>query len=208
MKTFSIFLFLFFFSISAYAQDTLYRTNGSKLIVKVLEVNAQTVKYKRTTNLDGPLYTIASAEVLKIAYSNGEVDVFSAAPGQSKSNPGLGKMYDYRMDSIFRPWYISANMFDLTIGIFSVNVEYDINKQLTIRVPVSSGIYGIQSMISSNDPDVFYYNQYKKFSTGLELHFFPNASYARSFYIGPAIAYGELEAPYQYYYYPNPNPIT
>ncbi len=205
MKIFSIFLFLFFFSISTYAQDTLYRVNGSKIIVKVLEVNTQTVKYKRTTNLDGPLYVIESSEVLKIVYSNGDVDVFKAAPGQIGANPlGLSKAYDYRLDSIFRPWYISANVFDLVFGIFSVNVEYDVTKQLTVRVPVSSGIYGIQSMTSRNESDVFYYNRYKKYSTGLELHFFPNASYTRSFYIGPAIAYGELEAERQYYNYPAP----
>jgi hypothetical protein len=44
-----------------------------------LEVTSSEVKYKKTENLDGPIFTILKSEVLIIRYKNGTKDVFSNA---------------------------------------------------------------------------------------------------------------------------------
>jgi hypothetical protein len=103
MKQYYIIHFLFLFILaaaSANAQDTIPKTNpyaipqnaGFDVIIKkngdlvyglVKEVDALTIKYKRTDIPDGPLYTINRNEVYAISYRNQVKDILStpAFPG-------------------------------------------------------------------------------------------------------------------------------
>ncbi|WP_299986698.1 hypothetical protein [uncultured Pontibacter sp.] len=53
------------------AQDILIKRNGDELEVKVLEIDLEAVKYKRFDNLEGPIISIAKADVFMIKYENG-----------------------------------------------------------------------------------------------------------------------------------------
>ncbi|WP_342088972.1 hypothetical protein [Dyadobacter sp. OTU695] len=70
-----LFLFLLL-SFSAVSQDVLNKKNGETINAKVLEVNPDNVKYKKTDNQDGPTYTIDKKELAGITYANGEEDIF------------------------------------------------------------------------------------------------------------------------------------
>ena len=59
------------------AQDTLYTRNGDVINAKVAEITQLEIKYKKTSNPDGPLYTIDKDEVALIHYKNGSKDVFT-----------------------------------------------------------------------------------------------------------------------------------
>lgn len=59
------------------AQDKLFKKNGDMLEVKVTEVTARTVSYKKSDNTGGPSYTINKADVSKIEYENGTEDFFA-----------------------------------------------------------------------------------------------------------------------------------
>jgi hypothetical protein len=48
---------------------------GEEWKVKVLEINEETIKYKRCDNFDGPLYTIGKEKVYAITYTNGYKEV-------------------------------------------------------------------------------------------------------------------------------------
>ena len=62
-------------SVSDY--DLIVKENGDELKnVKVLEITLTEIKYKRASNMDGPLYSIAKSDVFMIKYANGEKDVF------------------------------------------------------------------------------------------------------------------------------------
>ncbi len=61
------------------AQDVIYFHDGGSLQVKVLTVGSL-VTYKKTSNPDGPIYSIAKAEIDEIIYENGERDVFEKSP--------------------------------------------------------------------------------------------------------------------------------
>lgn len=69
-------LFFLLLSASAFAQDVLNKKNGESINAKVLEVNPENVKYKKTDNQDGPTYTIDKKELAGITYANGEEDIF------------------------------------------------------------------------------------------------------------------------------------
>ena len=63
------FLTLFLlFSVTLFAQDIIVQNNGNTILSKVIEIGSTEVKYKKFSNLNGPTYTIAKAEILVINY--------------------------------------------------------------------------------------------------------------------------------------------
>ncbi len=72
---------IFFMSITAFtikAQDIIELKDGNQISSKVLEIDKNTIKYKKYSNLDGPTYNIEVGEVVSIKYENGEKDFFQA----------------------------------------------------------------------------------------------------------------------------------
>ena len=66
------FLFLLLSSTLLKAQDVIVTSDGSTIICKVIEVGTSEVKYKKISNLDGPLYSILISDINTINYENGE----------------------------------------------------------------------------------------------------------------------------------------
>jgi len=71
-----LFLLLCLQQIALTAQDTLVKKNNERVVGKILEVNPDNVKYKRTDYLTGPTFTIEKKELKYILYSNGTKDSF------------------------------------------------------------------------------------------------------------------------------------
>ena len=66
-----------FASYFGFSQDTIYTKSGSIITAKVMEINQDEIKYKKSTNPDGPTYVVNKSEVALIEYKNGAKDVFS-----------------------------------------------------------------------------------------------------------------------------------
>jgi|GEM_PF-1237587 hypothetical protein len=77
--------------LTANAQDKLYTTFDTTYTeVKIVEVNAADLRYKKYSNIDGPLYTIEKKSVLKVVYENGEVEEYGpGAAIQRQQSPHL-----------------------------------------------------------------------------------------------------------------------
>ena len=61
-----IYFLLFFLvtvSIDVTAQDTLYYKNGSKQVVKVVEVGLDDLKYRDFLNVEAPQYTVSKSDL-------------------------------------------------------------------------------------------------------------------------------------------------
>jgi len=54
MKNLFALTILFFSFIDLSAQDTLVKINNARVLVKVVEINPKSVKYKNFSNIDGP----------------------------------------------------------------------------------------------------------------------------------------------------------
>ena len=65
------------FIVSVSAQDVLIKRNGDELEVKVIEVLIESLKYKKYSNMDGPLYTMSKTDVFMIKYENGDKEMFA-----------------------------------------------------------------------------------------------------------------------------------
>lgn len=82
-KTILFFLALCFGVFAAAAQDLIVRTDAAEIKAKVSEITPQEVRYKRSSNPDGPTYVLPVTDIRYIQYANGERDYFTrpeAAP--------------------------------------------------------------------------------------------------------------------------------
>ena len=59
-----------------FGQDNIILFDGEEIVAKIIEININDIKYKKISNLDGPLYTLDKNEVFMIKYANGEKEVF------------------------------------------------------------------------------------------------------------------------------------
>jgi hypothetical protein len=57
--------------------DLIIFKNGDELLVKILEVLPEEIKYKRCDNLNGPTYTSKKPDVFMVKYANGVKEVFN-----------------------------------------------------------------------------------------------------------------------------------
>lgn len=103
-----------------YAQDNIILRNGEELPAKVLEVNQTDLKYRKSTNLDGPVYSAPLRDVLMIKYANGTKDSFGtgrslllaklAAPEASATDAPMTSLEKLRYHrSLFNRYYTGDN---------------------------------------------------------------------------------------------------
>ncbi|MBE6326092.1 MAG: hypothetical protein E7077_03340 [Bacteroidales bacterium] len=84
-------------TIVANAQDVVIFRNGEETEVKVEEITPNEVKYKKTSNPDGPSYIFNKDDIFMIKYKNGEKDVFApeaevqVQQAESQSKPVIVK---------------------------------------------------------------------------------------------------------------------
>ena len=60
----------------ASAQDIIVKNDGSTIASKVMEITGAEIKYKKYSNLKGPIYIINKTDVSYINYENGERESF------------------------------------------------------------------------------------------------------------------------------------
>ena len=77
MKKLSFFLLLSITVNLSYSQDLITKKSGEDIKVKVLEVATSEIKYRKSENLNGPIFTILKSEVLLVRYENGSKDIFN-----------------------------------------------------------------------------------------------------------------------------------
>ncbi len=86
MKKLVITILALLFSMSAFSQDFIILRNGDMIQSMVQEISSTEIKYKKFSNLNGPMYVVNISEVLSINFENGEKEVFdkpAAAPAET-----------------------------------------------------------------------------------------------------------------------------
>ncbi len=75
MKNLSIFVFLFASTFLG-ALDNLCLKNGEEINCKIEKITPKWIKYKKATNLNGPIYNLEKETALFVKYENGEKEIF------------------------------------------------------------------------------------------------------------------------------------
>ncbi len=76
MKKTLLVLLAVMFSATMMADDIIVTKSSQRINAKIEEVGLDVVKYRRSDNLTGPLYTIEKKEIASIIYENGTVEAF------------------------------------------------------------------------------------------------------------------------------------
>lgn len=84
-------LFCLLISCDFFSQDTIYKRNGDIINAKVLEVDLNLIKFKKTSNPDGPLFSISKSQVTLIQYKNGSKDVFPLEKSPNVKSKSVNK---------------------------------------------------------------------------------------------------------------------
>lgn len=103
------------------AQDVIVKKDGSTIISKILEVNSSEVKYKKYSNLDGPVFVINKSEIQVINYENGDKeDLGNNNPIryiEEKKQNGWNTLHVQFNSSVFDPKDgISKNLMGASVG--------------------------------------------------------------------------------------------
>lgn len=82
MKQLFAFIGMLLSASSLHAQDVITLRTGETVNAKVSEVGISEVRYFKSSNLNGPIYVTAKADISSIAYENGNKDVFNTTAQQ------------------------------------------------------------------------------------------------------------------------------
>lgn len=182
------------------AQDTLYKSDGTRQLVKVLEVNQNQVKYKLIANADGPVYVISKEDVLQIVYSSGILEVF---PQKPVKNRDIDLSENTVIESFGRN-FISINIADILFNSLTISYERTLKSgDYSFKFPLSIGLKS--NIINPDYDDNGYYNKHKTFSIGLDFYFYPKGQSKPRFFFGPSLEYGQFNY-LDYVYKPSGNP--
>ena len=204
-------LFLIAFAASSFslnAQDILVYKNGEVENVKVLEVSPTEIKYKKSNNLDGPVFIENRSNLFSVKYQNGEVQTFGeknkserkrSLPPSIYSNPpkfthevelfigdGWGAGYQLRKDfnqyigwDIIGVSYMSEFKSPGKIGI--VNIRPLGVKAYTPAYKAIRGYVGLKLGYTFGY-EKYYYNQY--FYINNQKYFEAHTNYYKEHFFG------------------------
>jgi len=97
-----VIILLFIAGGKVYAQsDTLIYKNKDKVVCKVIEINDTDIRYKKLSNLNGPIYSIDKIKISEIHLSNGEVEII--VPDEMSANSAQ-EILDKRRVIKFEPF--------------------------------------------------------------------------------------------------------
>jgi hypothetical protein len=78
LKTLTVLLFVLT-GFTLKAQDIIVKTDKTEIKAKILEIEENTIKYKKSEFIDGPSYNINKSQVFMIIYKNGTRETFEAS---------------------------------------------------------------------------------------------------------------------------------
>lgn len=96
-KIFNSLLITFFTCTCTKAQDVIVKNNGDEIQVKIFEINATEVKFKKFNNLDGPTIIVPKSEIFMIKYENGQKEIIEKVNITNKLNNQQNSTIDYYM---------------------------------------------------------------------------------------------------------------
>ncbi len=193
MKTKLYFTSILIFSIlMSFAQDTIYKTNGSKIIAKVTEINASSIKYKFPNNGGELMAESSKSEIAYIVYSGGLKEIYNPIFSNKESTIVATELPEEMKPVSKLNNIIAINCFDMLFTNFSISYERSFsNGKFSVKIPLTVGLGGKpnKNAYSSSFGDT-HFIQNKMYSAGLEFNIYPLGHTRNTFYIGLSGVYG------------------
>lgn len=208
MKLFLFFILICFSCVTNLcAQDVLYTISGNKIKAKVVEINANEIKYKDFNNIEGPTYLIYNTDVVLIQFANGSTQIINAnAPAlkPAKTETVTAKKPQQKQNQnlyYMNPNLLSINALALANGDVTLMYDRDLlNSRLSLSV---LGGYNFNTRMGFLNALINDSREHakKNFDLGLGINFMPNNTKRGQYFVG-------LLAKYMAYTYDNPIDTT
>lgn len=203
-----------------FSQDQLFKKDNSKLDVKILEITPTEIKFKLTSNIDGPLYIISKADVALIIYKNGEHEAFkdvAVAPPQtvyitpnvmsmdsmrSKMTQRKIKQFDAMTKNKNVVFLNALELLNAGIGLSYLREFF--NGLVDVHVPVSFSFATPTTLnLFSNSYNTYGVANYKLtqkvFDIGLGIYVNTSGKRAVTHFVGPLVRFAQFNGTYQTY---------
>jgi hypothetical protein len=212
---FNVLAFLLFVCLSAKAQDSIFKMDGTVIVGKIIQISEKRIDYTSngiiySTNADGTGY---------IRFSNGVIESFNVIrPSLSTPTPEIKHVISKSdKKNIF-----AVNLFEIPFIHLGFSYERIFNHgNVSLKVPFSFSLGGppdetayIQNVNGSTNLSYrTTFMQNKIVASGLELNYYPVGQTRQTFYIGLSGLVGSFYyysydssyyTPYYYSYYPAP----
>lgn len=171
-----------------HAQDTIVRVDSSRVIARIVSITDKTISYKRHNSPDGPVYEISRRHVARISYADGTQEQY----GKTANEQYLSS----------QPNVVSLTTTDLIAGVITVNYERLIGDRLGIRAIGSMGVLGTTGKRPNSYTYSYYYNRYKLFSAGVDVHYYAYRGRNISYYAGALMEFGRVRMQPYYWDFP------
>ncbi len=189
-----------------YSQDKIYLKDGTEVLTKIIEINTTEIKYKKFSNIEGPLYTISKSNVLMIIYKNGETEVIAKKNDviipPTNSEPQIKEKVKFV--NVYGKNIFSINIVPFLFKDFNISYErFFARQKLAIKIPLYLG-YSSSNLLSSATRFQYfcyipsYNNRYvttvtKGFAVGAHLKFYPTGEGKLRGFGAIGIEYGSFE---------------
>lgn len=168
-----IYILLSVFSISVSAQDIIYKTDGSREEVRILQVGNREIQYRKYDNPEGPVYIINKENILLITYENGQYEQFSR-------QVDLAEMEKQELATDFARNIFAYHLFDLIFGDFALSYERLLSSgKVGLKIPVAFGFDEYDNWDFNN---VVY--------SGIGVNFYPTGQGKWKYFMGPQLRVG------------------
>jgi len=158
------------------AQDIIVKIDSSRIDAKVVTIDDKVITYKRYTSTDGPTYEISRRYVARVEYADGTIEVYGKTANEAFSSKDKNA--------------VSITTTDIIAGVVTLNYERIFFGNLGVRATGSIGLMGLSGRKPDYYTNSYYYNRFKVFSTGLDIHYFYYHGRNISLYSGALIEYG------------------
>jgi len=141
--------------LAATAQDMLFKLDGEQVEVKVLEITPSEVKYKLTSNPEGPTYVLPKKEVYMVEYANGSKEIFPksgatetalASAVKSKKRLELEEQYAKRRNGGVAGVIVGGVALSATVPLLIGGVSGSGN-QILLLTSIGTGIVGLTGLV-------------------------------------------------------------
>jgi len=191
MKKVAIITLLFLFGLNyiSSAQDIIYKKDGSKEEAKITMVSEKEIQYKKFSNLDGPVYSIAKSEIALITYENGEYEVLN-----NQLSPA--KLAKQELATNFTRNLFGYHLFDVIYGDFTFSYERILSSGIVgIKIPIGFG-YAYNSDYFNNNENWVKNGIY----SGIGVNFYPTGQGKWRYFLGPNVRIGYGKQSYWVYW--------
>jgi tetratricopeptide (TPR) repeat protein len=147
----------------SFGQDKIIKTDSTIIQAKVQEISDAEIKYKKFSNLSGPIYTVKKENVWKIVYENGEQETYNSLRLHPVYVKPVAPVRSTNFQQVSLPSSPGDQMYNddliVPVGNPEINCTIDVVNKNTILYHIKRRGYAPRGNIGLDQVIQYYYKQ-------------------------------------------------